>query len=98
MLEGDFLRSKKEEKVNCSFKKGKKKILKRNGKILAIESSIYYNKNINYFRKKLSLNPIKPPWHNCFLNDQKLFKIKFTNVKLQKIEELFSTYYFLHIF
>jgi len=27
MLEGDFLRSKKEEKVNCSFKKGKKKIL-----------------------------------------------------------------------
>ena len=70
------------------------KLLKRNGKILAIESSIYYNININYFRKKLSLNPIKPPWHNCFLNDQKLFKIKFTNVKLQKIEELFSTYYF----
>lgn len=33
MLEGDFLRSEKKEKVNCSFKKGKKKILKRNGKI-----------------------------------------------------------------
>jgi len=33
MLEGDFILNKKEEKVNCSFKKGKKKILKRNGKI-----------------------------------------------------------------
>ena len=33
MLEGNFLLNKKEEKVNCSFKKGKKKILKRNGKV-----------------------------------------------------------------
>ena len=70
------------------------RLMKKNGKIIAVESSIFYNKNINQFRKKIGLKSIKPPWHNCFINDQKLLKIKFRSVKLCKIEELFSTYYF----
>ena len=64
-------------------------------KIILIESSKNSLKNINYYRKKLKLKKIKMPWHNLYLDDQKILKTKFNQIKLVNINEIFSTYYFI---
>ena len=43
---------------------------------------------------KLRLKKIVKPWHNLYLDDQKIIKTKFSKIKLVNIKELFSTYYF----
>ena len=35
------------------------------------------------------------PWHNLYLDDNKIIKSRFKKIKLVKIEEIFSTYYFI---
>mgnify|MGYP001232535496 CR=1 FL=1 len=64
-------------------------------KIILIESSKNSLKNINNYRKKLKLKKIKMPWHNLYLDDQKILNTKFKKIKLVKIYEIFSTYYFI---
>ena len=70
------------------------KLLKKKGELILCESSSTGLKNINIFRKDLGLNEIKSPWHNLYLNDDVIKKKKFKNVKLIKIHNFTSTYYF----
>ena len=59
-----------------------------------MESSFTGLNRINIFRKKLKLKKIIKPWHNLYLDDKIIKKTNFAKIKLIKIEELFSTYYF----
>ena len=60
-----------------------------------IESSSTALENINIVREKLKLKKIVKPWHNLYLDDKKIIKTKFKNIRLLEIKELFSTYYFI---
>ena len=64
-------------------------------KIILIESSKNSLTKINIFRKKLKLSKINMPWHNLYLDDNKIINSKFKKIKLKKIHEIFSTYYFI---
>ena len=68
---------------------------KKKSKILLIESSSTALENINIVREKLKLKKIVKPWHNLYLDDKKIIKTKFKNIRLLEIKELFSTYYFI---
>ena len=63
-------------------------------KILLMESSNDGLKNINRIRKKLKLKEIIKPWHNLYFDDLKVKQTVFKGIKLTKIKEVFSTYYF----
>tara|TARA_Y100000591_G_scaffold330436_1_gene361449 strand:- start:1592 stop:2059 length:468 start_codon:yes stop_codon:yes gene_type:complete len=67
---------------------------KKNTKVFFMESSFTGLKKINIYRNKLRLKKIVKPWHNLYLDDQKIIKTKFSKIKLVNIKELFSTYYF----
>jgi cyclopropane fatty-acyl-phospholipid synthase-like methyltransferase len=69
--------------------------LKKNGLMILVESSATAQKNINNLRKKYKLSKIIPPFHNLFFNDNKIKKYKFKNVKLSKIENFSSNFYFI---
>jgi SAM-dependent methyltransferase len=71
------------------------KFLKKSGSYFACECSSDALKNINLFRKKVGLDAIKSPWHNCYINDGVLKETKFKNLKLIKIHNFTSTYYFV---
>tara|TARA_Y100001970_G_scaffold267503_1_gene357608 strand:- start:2608 stop:3369 length:762 start_codon:yes stop_codon:yes gene_type:complete len=64
-------------------------------KIFLIESSKNSLININNFRKKLKLKAIQMPWHNLYFDDKKILKTKFNKIKIDSIDEIFSTYYFM---
>ena len=44
--------------------------------------------------KKFGLKKILMPWHNLYLDDKKILNTKFKKIKLVKIHELCSTYYY----
>ena len=69
--------------------------LKKNGLMILVESSSTAQKNINFLRKKYNLPKIIPPYHNLFLNDLKIKKYKFKNVKLLKINNFSSNFYYI---
>ena len=69
--------------------------LKKNGMMILVESSSTAQKNINIFRKKYKLSKIIPPFHNLFFDDNKVIKYKYKNLKLDKIENFSSNYYFI---
>jgi cyclopropane fatty-acyl-phospholipid synthase-like methyltransferase len=69
--------------------------LKKNGLMILIESSSTAQKNINDLRKEYKLSKIIPPFHNLFFDDNKVKKYKFKNVKLVKIENFSSNFYFI---
>ena len=68
---------------------------KKKTSILFFESSSTALSKINNFRKTLNLQKIIKPWHNLYLDDNKIINCKYKKIKLIKIQELFSTYYFL---
>jgi ubiquinone/menaquinone biosynthesis C-methylase UbiE len=68
---------------------------KKTTSILLFESSSTALSKINNFRKILNLQKIVKPWHNLYLDDIKVINSKYKKIKLFKIHELFSTYYFL---
>ena len=43
----------------------------------------------------MNLQKIIKPWHNLYLDDKKIINYKYKKIRLIKIQELFSTYYFL---
>lgn len=71
-------------------------ILNREGTFIMCESSTRGLENINKEREKFNLERIKMPWHNNYIDDDKLEsemdKIKFT---LAEINHFSSTYYLL---
>lgn len=52
-------------------------------------------KNINTLRKEYKLSKIIPPFHNLFFDDDKIKNYKFKNVKLFKIDNFSSNFYFI---
>ena len=52
-------------------------------------------KNINLFRKKYKLRKIIPPFHNLFFDDYKIKNYNFKKIKLEKIVNFSSNYYFI---
>jgi ubiquinone/menaquinone biosynthesis C-methylase UbiE len=69
--------------------------LKKNGLMILVESSATSQKNINDLRNKYKLSKIIPPFHNLFFDDNKIKKYNFENVKLYKIENFSSNFYFI---
>jgi ubiquinone/menaquinone biosynthesis C-methylase UbiE len=69
--------------------------LKKNGLMILVESSANAQKNINDLRRKYKLSKIIPPFHNLFFDDNKVKKYKFKNVRLHKIENFSSNFYFI---
>jgi fucose permease len=69
--------------------------LKKNGLMILVESSSVAQKNINYLRKNYKLSKITPPFHNLFLDDNKIKRNKFKNIKLVKIDNFSSNFYFI---
>lgn len=63
--------------------------------MVLVESSATAQENINNLRKKYKLSKIIPPFHNLFFDDNKIKKFKFKNVKLVKIENFSSNFYFI---
>ena len=71
------------------------KLLKKSGRILCCENSSTGLKNINLAREGLKLKKIKVPWHNKYIENDKLIKFRFKNVKFLKLHEFSSSFYFL---
>lgn len=69
--------------------------LRKNGKIILVESSSDAQKNINEIRRKYGLSKINPPFHNLFFNEKKLKSYKFKNVKLSQVDNFASNFYFI---
>ena len=97
----DYIITKRSIQNLTSWKDQKKFInilnnfINKKTRVFLIESSKVGLKNINKFRKKANLNEIKEPWHNLYLDDLKIKNTKFNKIKLLKIHEMFSTYYFV---
>ena len=71
------------------------KLLKKNGKILSCENSLTNLKNINEVRKKVGLKKIIPPWHNVYIENQRLINHKFKYIKFINLHEFSSSFYFI---
>ena len=71
------------------------KLLNRNGKILCCENSSTGLRNINVARRKLRLKKIIAPWHNKYLENKRLINFKFKNLRLNKLHEFSSSFYFI---
>lgn len=71
-------------------------ILKPKGKFIMCESSIKGLEMINYERKKFKLDLIEMPWHNNYIDDDRLNNdLNKINLNLEGINHFSSTYYFL---
>ena len=70
-------------------------LLNKNGRILCCENSLTALKNINYARKKINLKKIVAPWHNKYIDNAKLIKFKFKKIRLVKLHEFSSSFYFI---
>ena len=68
--------------------------LKKGGLMILVESSATAQKNINDLRKEYKLSKIIPPFHNLFFDDNKVRMYHFKNVKLVKIDNFSSSFYF----
>ena len=69
--------------------------LKKGGKILCCENSKNSLNKINKLRIKMNLKKIEKPWHNTYFDDAKIKRYKFKKIKLHKLHEFSSTFYFL---
>ncbi len=70
-------------------------LLNKNGRILCCENSLRALNNINYARQKINLKKIVAPWHNKYIDDDKLVKFKFKKITLVKLHEFSSSYYYI---
>ena len=69
--------------------------LQESGLMILVESSQTAQDRINLERDKYGLNPLTPPFHNLFLDDDRLKNQKFENVKLIEISPFSSDFYFI---
>ena len=69
--------------------------LKKNGFLILVESSKHAQKNINQERKIFKLKKIIPPFHNLFLDDNKIRNHVFKNTKLTNIIPFSSDFYYI---
>ena len=69
--------------------------LKPKGRLVLMENSATGLKKINDYRSMLGLKKIKAPWHNLYLDDEKMLNFQIRNCKLIEVIPYSSTYYFL---
>jgi len=69
--------------------------LKKNGRIILVESSKDAQNNINKERKIFKLKKIIPPFYNLFFSDEKINNHVFKNVKLVNIHPFASDFYYV---
>lgn len=69
--------------------------LKTSGSALLCECSRDDQININKIRSLYNLKPINPPWHNLYFSDSVLKNHKVKKMKLVKIHDFSSTFYFV---
>jgi len=68
--------------------------LKPGGFYLMMESCIQGLEKINFWRTKVGLSIIRPPFHNTFLDENEVKKWENEECHLEKIINFTSTYYF----
>ncbi|MEO0249309.1 MAG: class I SAM-dependent methyltransferase [candidate division WOR-3 bacterium] len=69
--------------------------LRPGGIYLMIESFIQGVNKTNGFRQVLGLDPISPPWHNLFLDEEIVQTWETSTFRLEAVNHFSSTYYFL---
>jgi len=69
--------------------------LKPGGLFLMCEASLRGLNEINKLRTSVGLNEIAPPWHNCYIDDDKVEKVAIDGVRLKHVDHFSATYYFL---
>lgn len=69
--------------------------LKPRGKLLLLENSSTGLARINGLRAMAGLKPITPPWHNIYLDDEKLERMRIEGCELTQVIPYSATYYFL---
>lgn len=71
------------------------RLLRRGGRFVMCENSQDGLDRINELRAACGLPAIKPPWHNRYLRDEEVGKLRIPGVRLERIVHYSSTYYFL---
>jgi len=71
------------------------KFLKNDGLMVLVESSKQAQDNINNLRSKYNLEKILPPFHNLFFDDNAIKDFNFQNVKLEKMDEFASDFFYI---
>lgn len=69
--------------------------LKIGGRYLMLENSQDGLDAVNQMRTAVGLEKIDPPWHNRYLREADISALQIDGVKLQKVEAIGSTYYFI---
>lgn len=69
--------------------------LKIGGYYLMLENSRDGLDAVNQMRTTVGLEKIDPPWHNRYLRETEVHELQIDGVKLQKVEAIGSTYYFI---
>lgn len=69
--------------------------LKPKGRYLMIESFLQGLNDLNNLRSIYSLEPITPPWHNVFFNDEEVIQWQNEKYKIIKTDYFASSYYFV---
>ena len=59
------------------------------------ESSADGLRRINALRARIGLAVIEKPWHNCYIDDAAVRKLRIPALTLEAVEDFSSTYYFL---
>ncbi len=70
-------------------------LLKAGGLYVMCENSQDGLDTINFFRERLGLLSITPPWHNRYLRDAEIQQVEFPDIALEGVNFYSSTYYFL---
>lgn len=70
-------------------------LLKHGGAYIMCENSQDALDKINFFREKIGLPCITPPWHNRYLHDIELRQVTIPGIQLEDVNHFSSTYYFL---
>jgi ubiquinone/menaquinone biosynthesis C-methylase UbiE len=71
------------------------RVLKPGGLFLISEVSEQSSDNLNRLRRTLGLETMTPLWHNCYLNEEELFKFAEPYFELKQTKRFSSSYYAL---
>jgi len=69
--------------------------LKPKGKLLLLENSSTGLLKINELRSMVGLQPIIAPWHNIYIDDEKVAMLNIEGCELTQVVPYSATYYFL---
>lgn len=71
------------------------KLLKPGGAYVMCESSEQGLQGLNELRAALQLPLIEKPWHNTYIDDDRMTALRISGISLEKVDAFSGTYYFL---